>query len=231
MIGVLRAVFLVALVGIAFLLVVAPRAAQRPLGPDQPIAANGSMSAGRARTIYDNPLLGAFGELPPADPDDPDDFGERIKLEQPGDALARDAMAGAIGPIDGSLCESAAHQRLMTAVQYYYDTRGRQKHSFSLRGPRASAAIEKEWSTPADRRIDEFVRRTLLSGFLHKNEVLAHYLPEFARTFSRTEEIGAGCPPTRTRQAADGFPEAVPQEPAPDWAEPVFGEPKTSDPD
>jgi hypothetical protein len=33
--------------------------------------------------------------------------------------------------------------------------------------------------------IDEFVHRTLLSGFLHKNEVLAHYLPEFARTFSR----------------------------------------------
>jgi hypothetical protein len=79
--------------------------------------------------------------------------------------------------------------------------------------------------------IDEFVHRTLLSGFLHKNEVLAHYLPEFARTFSRTEEIGAGCPPTRTRQAADGFPEAVPQEPAPDWAEPVFGESKTNDPD
>ena len=64
------------------------------------------MSAGRARTIYDNPLLGAFGELPPPNPDDPDDFDERIKLEQPGDDLARDAMAGAIGPVDGSLCES-----------------------------------------------------------------------------------------------------------------------------
>jgi hypothetical protein len=231
MIGVLRAIFLAPLVAIAFLLVVTPRAAQRPLDPDQPIAADGSMSAGRARTIYDNPLLGAFGELPPPNPDDPDDFGERIKLEHPGGDLARDAMARAIGPIDGSLCESAAHQRLMTAVQHYYDARGRQKHSFSLRGPRANAAIEKEWSTPVDRRIDEFVRRALLSGLLHKNEVLAHYLPEFAKTFSRTEAIGVGCPPTKTEQAADGFPQAVPQDSVPDWAEPVTREPKTSDPD
>ena len=34
--------------------------------------------------------------------------------------------------------------------------------------------MDREWSTPADRQIDEFVRRTLLSGFVHKNEVLTH---------------------------------------------------------
>jgi hypothetical protein len=86
----------------------------------------------------------------------------------------------------------------MTALHNYYDARGREKHSFSLRGPRAKVAMEREWSTPADRRIDEFVRRALLSGFLHKNEVLTHYLPEFETTFADTQEVGAGCPPTKT---------------------------------
>src|SRR5271169_74207 len=230
MIVVLRAIFLVALAAIAVLLVVAPRAAQRPLDPDQPIVADGSMTAGRTRTIYDtSPVLRAAAEAPRSDPDD---FKQRLTIEQPNDDHARNAMAEVIGPVDGSLCESAAHQRLMTAVHNYYDTRGRQRHSFRLRGPRASAAIDKVWSTPLDLQIDEFVRRAVLSGFLHKNEVLvAHYLPEFAKTFAATDEVGAGCPPTKAQQTADGFPHMVPEEPVPDWAEPVVRPPKGSDPD
>jgi hypothetical protein len=35
----------------------------RPLDPDEPIAADGSLAAGRARTIFDfEPVLGAFDE-------------------------------------------------------------------------------------------------------------------------------------------------------------------------
>jgi hypothetical protein len=233
MIVVLRAVFLVALVAIAVLLVVAPRVAQRPLDPDQATAADGSMTAGRMRTIYDtSPILRSAAEAPRSDPDDPQDFEQRLTIEQPNDDHARNAMAEVLGPVDGSLCESAAHRRLMTAVHNYYDTRGRQKHSFDLRGPRASAAIEKVWSTPVDRQIDEFVRRTVLSGFLHKNEVLAaYYLPEFAKTFAATDEVGAECPPTKVQQRADGFLHTVPEESVTDRAEPVLRPPKTGDPD
>jgi hypothetical protein len=233
MIAVVRAAFVVVLAAIAFALLLAPRTLHRVLDPDEPIAADGSMTAGRVQTIYDtSPILRAAAEAPRADGDDPDDFGQRLTIEQPGDDHAGDAMVQVIGPVDGSLCESAAHQRLMTAVHIYYDTRGRQKYSFSLRGPRASTAIEKVWSTPIDRRIDEFVRQAVLSGFLHKNEVLvAHYLPEFAKTFAATGEVGAGCPPTKAQQTADRFPHPVPEELGPDLATPVFQQLKPNNPD
>jgi hypothetical protein len=199
MIAALRMMLLAILAAIAFEVIFLPRAEHRPLDPDEPIAADGSMTAGRARTIYDtNPILRAAAEAPRPDPDDPEDFTWRIENDRWTNDHARDAMTEVVGPVDGSLCAPAAHTRLMTALHNYYDARGREKHSFSLRGPRAKAAMEKEWSTPDDRRIDEFVRRALLSGFLHKNEVLAHYLPEFEKTFADTQEIGTGCPPTKT---------------------------------
>jgi hypothetical protein len=194
----LRAILALVLAAIAFEIVTVPRAAHRALDPDEPIAADGSMIAGRAQTIYDtNPLFGAFGEKR-EDPDDPMSFQWRIENDRWTSDHARDAMAEVVGPVDGALCSPAVHTRLMTALHNYYDTRGREKHSFSLRGPHAAAAIQQEWSTPADRRIDEFVRQALLSGFVHKNEVLSHYLPEFEKTFANTQEVGAGCPPTKT---------------------------------
>lgn len=194
----LRAMLVAVLAAIVFEVAFAPRAQHRVLDPDDPIAADGSMIAGKARTIYDtSPVLGAFGETR-EDPDDPKNFQWRIENDRWTNDHARDAMVQVVGPVDGSLCAPAAHTRLMAALHNYYDARGREKHSFSLRGPRAKVAMEREWSTPADRRIDEFVRRALLSGFLHKNEVLMHYLPEFETTFADTQEVGAGCPPTKT---------------------------------
>jgi hypothetical protein len=198
MIAALRMMLLTILAAIAFEVIFLPGAKHRALDPDEPIAADGSMTAGRARTIYNtSPLLGAFGEKR-EDPDDPTSFQWLIENDRWTGDHARDAMVEVIGPVDGALCAPAAHTRLMTALHNYYDTRGREKHSFSLRGPHATAAIVQEWSTPADRRIDEFVRQALLSGFLHKNEVLSHYLPEFEKTFANTQEVGAGCPPTKT---------------------------------
>jgi hypothetical protein len=198
MIAALRMMLLAILAAIAFEVIFLPSAKHRALDPDEPIAADGSMTAGAARTIYDtNPLYGAFGEKR-EDPDDPTSFQWLIENDRWTGDHARDAMVDVIGPVDGALCAPAAHTRLLTALHNYYDTRGREKHSFSLRGPHAAAAIEQEWSTPADRRIDEFVRQALLSGFLHKNEVLGHYLPEFEKTFANTQEVGAGCPPTKT---------------------------------
>jgi hypothetical protein len=198
MIGILRGLLVIVLGVIVFDVAFLPREAHRALDPDEPIAANGSMIAGKARTIYDtNPLLGAFGELPRPDPDDPKNFRWWIEIERPMHDRARDQMAQLLGALDDSRCEDPARRKLIDAVQLYYRTRGNEMRSFTLRGPHAKAAMEAEWSTLLDRRIDDFVRRALLSGFLHKNEVPANVFPEFARVFADTKEIGAACPPLK----------------------------------
>jgi hypothetical protein len=200
----LRAALIVVLAAIVFQITFGPRAARRALNPDEPIAADGSMIAGKSRTIYDtNPLFGALGAPPRTDPDDPKDFEQRIKDEKWSMDHSRDAIAALLGPPDWSSCENAARKKLIAAVQIYYRTRGGQKYSFALRGPRAKAAIEKEWSTPLDLRIDEFVRRALQSGFIHKNEVPANVYPEFAKTFADIKEIGVMCPPLKADRDTD----------------------------
>lgn len=162
------------------------------------------MIAGKARTIYDtNPLLGAFGEHPRPDPDDPKEFGWLIENDRWFAGRDRDTIAKLIGPFDAARCADVARKELIAAVRTYYGTRGREKHSFSLRGPRAKAAIEQEWSTPVDQRIDEFVRRAVQSGFLHKNEIPANVYPDFARVFANTLEVGAACPPLKVERNFD----------------------------
>src|SRR5271170_2438337 len=118
--------FVAVLAATALAVAFEPRAKHRALDPDEPIAADGSMTAGRARTIYDtNPILRADAEAPRPDPDDPREFEQRIAIEKWGTDHVRDAMAQQIGPVDGALCEPAAHAQLMTAVHNYYDVRGR----------------------------------------------------------------------------------------------------------
>jgi hypothetical protein len=186
------------------------RSARRALDPDEPIAADGSLIAGRARTVFDfEPLLGALDDpnVRP-DPDDPKDFEDRIAIEKDWTDRSREPIAKLVGPLDASSCEDANRKRLIEALHTYYDARGRQKNSFALRGPRAKAAIEREWSTPLDRKIDAFVRRAVLSGFLHKREVLAHYLPEFAKVVANTSEVGVACPPLKTERRLPILPES-----------------------
>jgi hypothetical protein len=204
MIGVCRTLLVLALAAIAFEIIFFPRTIHRALDPDEPIAADGSMIAGKARTIYDtNPLLGAFGEHRRPDPDDPKEFGWLIENDRWFAGHDRDTIAKLIGPLDAARCADVSRKELIAAVRTYYGTRGREKHSFSLRGPRAKAAIEQEWSTPVDQRIDEFVRRAVQSGFLHKNEIPANVYPEFARVFANTLEVGAACPPLKVERNFD----------------------------
>jgi hypothetical protein len=178
--------------------IVLTRAGNRPLDPDEPIAADGSMIAGRARTIYDtHPLLGGSGWTL-QDSDDPANFGPRLDDERRMNEHDRMAMAAVIGPLDWSRCEDLPRRLLISATQAYYGERGRQIRSFSLRGPRAKAAVEAEWSKPLDREIDDFIRHAVQYGILHKSEMPANLYPEFARLFGDTRELGAGCPPLRT---------------------------------
>src|SRR5437867_265453 len=154
------------LVLIAILLI--PDREHSPLDPDEPIAADGSSAAGLARTIFDfDPFLGAFGETqPPPDPDDPWEFRARFELESEWVERSRDAIFRMLGPIDWSLCDPARHGQLVGALRTYYGARGRQKASFTLRGPRATAFVEQMWSTPFDQQVDRFACQLVESGFL-----------------------------------------------------------------
>jgi hypothetical protein len=198
MYGVARVAAVATLTATAFTLLFVPRAAHRAIDADEPIAANGSMIAGGSRTIFDtNPLLGALGQPPRPNLDDPKVFEERMGWEKTWSDQARVPISKLIGPLDAERCQDIPREKLIGAVRIYYGARGRQIYSFSLGGPHAKAAIEQAWSTPLDRQIDEFVRRALQSGFLHKNEVPPNVYPEFAKTFADTQEIGTACPPLK----------------------------------
>ena len=206
MFGILRALLVVVLAAIAFEIVFLPRDKHRALDPDEPIAADGSMRAGRTRTIYDtNPLYRAASQTPPADSDDPANVEADIKRDRPWAERERAFMKSVLGPLDWLRCKDMPRRMLIAAVHSYYGTRGRAKYAFSLRGTRAKAAIEAEWSTPLDREIDDFVGHAVQYGILHKTEVPANVFPEFAKTFADTEELGAGCPPLKTDRGAPRF--------------------------
>jgi hypothetical protein len=193
-----RSVGVTALIAVALIYVFvpgarAPGAGHRLLDPNDPVAADGSLIAGRAHTIFDTEAYGAFKPAPRADSDDPADFEPIIKLDRGWAVTYRAQFKPLLSRLDASLCKGSDHQQLMWAVRNYYGTRGREKHNFSVRGPRAAAAIEAEWSTPADLQIDDYVRHALHYGLLHKTDFPAKTYPEFAKTFADAEEFGAGC--------------------------------------
>jgi hypothetical protein len=193
-----RTVGMIALAAVAFVYVFAPGGTHRVLDPNDPIAADGSLVAGRAHTIFDTePAYGAF--RPPARPDsdDPADFEPAIKRDRGWAESDRALFKPLLGRLDWSLCKGGDHGLLMMAVRNYYRTRGREKYIFSLRGPRATAAIEQEWSTPLDRQIDDYVRHALQYGIVHKSDLPAKAYPEFAHVFADAEEFGVGCTGSR----------------------------------
>jgi len=195
-----RTVGMIALAAVAFVYVFEPGGTHRVLDPNDPIAADGSLIAGRAHTIFDtNPAYGAFRPPARSDSDDPADFEPAIKRDRGWAETDRALFKRLLGRLDWSLCKSSDHAFLMMAVRNYYGTRGREKHNFSLRGPRATAAIEQEWSTPLDRQIDDYVRHAVQYGIVHKSDFPAKTYPEFAHVFADTEEFGVGCTGTDRR--------------------------------
>lgn len=181
----------IALAGIVFACIFGIGNSRRELGPNDPIAADGSMTSGRAATIYEtNPLF--RGRLA-RDPDDPADFEPLIKTEHPFIERDRAPFEALLGQPVGSLCQGSSRQQLMMAVHIYYEERGRLMAEFSRRGPRARAAMEREWSTPVDREIDDYVRHLIQYGILHKSDFPLPNHAEFNKVFADTRELGSGC--------------------------------------
>jgi hypothetical protein len=186
-----RNVVPLAVAGIVFAGIFVTGNSRRELGPNDPIAADGSMTAGRAATIYDtNPLL---RENAAANRDDPADFEPIIKTEHPFVERDRARFKSLLGRLDWSLCQDRNRRDLMWAVRDYYRERGRLLAEFAGRGPRAKAAMEQEWSTPTDRQIDDYVRHLIQYGILHKRDFPARNDLEFNKLFADVEELGDGC--------------------------------------
>jgi hypothetical protein len=194
MTGVVRTATAAAL-GLAVFTAFLAHGGNRPLDPSEPIAANGSLIAGRAHTIYDTePALGAYSTPPRSDSDDPADFEPLMKADEPTIEFDRGSFKRLLDePLDSSLCKEREHRTLLLAVRNYYGERGREDRTYTLRGARATAAFEREWSTSADRDIDNYVRHAVQYGLLHKSEMANDPYGEFAKTFADTKELGSGC--------------------------------------
>ncbi len=164
---------------LALAMLVIPSERRAALDPDEPLAADGSLTAGRALTIFQfDPLLGAFDEPRPDNPDDPRDFEEYFEIESHWVGESRDGIVDLIEPVGPALCVPEKHKRLIAAIVTYYDTRSRQKASFRIRGPRASQFIEQAWSTTTDRRIEAFVQQLVAKGFLQVWEMSPQTYPD-----------------------------------------------------
>jgi hypothetical protein len=182
-------------------MVLIPFERQIPLDPDQPLAADGSLVAGRARTIFQfDALLGAFDEPRPVNPDDPHDFEEYFEIQSTSVGQSRDGVVDLIEPIGLGLCAPDRRKRLIAAIGTYYDTRSRQKASFRVRGPRASRFIEQAWSTTTDHRIESFVQQLIRRGFLQMWEISPQAYPDLVDLVGPASAPAAACADTGARQ-------------------------------
>jgi hypothetical protein len=135
------------------------------LGPRDPIAADGSLQAGRALTISE---LKPVAERPMSDLDDPSKFEERFS-KSPVDQV-RNAILE-FEPPGPAMCEPDRRAQIIAAIQNYYSTKKYLNTEFHFRGPRASRFIDEAWTTPKDRQIEAFVRQLLERGYLRAREI------------------------------------------------------------
>ena len=179
----------------ALIVALIPVGRHDPLDPDEPLALDGSMAAGRARTIFQfERVLGAFDEpKPPPDPDDPQNFRPYLDIQRFWMDNRREAVRGFFFAVPDSLCEMPTSSLLMAAIHGYYQGRGAQKASFVRRGPNASAFIEETWATDVDREIDAFVRNLLMAGYLPESDVRRRNYPELAKVVAGAKQAGAAC--------------------------------------
>src|SRR5260370_19746945 len=123
-----RTVGMIAVAAVAFVYVFDPGGTHRVLDPNDPIAADGSLVAGRAHTIFDtNPAYGAFRPPVRSDSDDPADFEPSIKRDRGCAESDRALFKTLLGRLDWSLCKGGDHALLIMAGRHYYGTRRRPK--------------------------------------------------------------------------------------------------------
>jgi hypothetical protein len=166
----------------------------RPLDPDEPIAADRSMSAGRARTIFQfEPALGALDEPKVPDLDDPARFVSYFKIQETAMDNGRAFVRFFLSTPRESVCEDAMHQSLIYAIHRYYGARGVQKTNFTRYGPKAAAFIQSAWATDTDQQIDASVRDLFVAGYLSKNDLQGNLYPELEKVVSTSRPSEKRC--------------------------------------
>lgn len=138
---------------------------KRILGPRDPIAADGSLQAGRALTLAE---LKPVPARPMSDLDDPGQFEERFSnssIERVRNAILE------FEPPGPATCEPGRRAQIIAAIQNYNGARKYLSTEFHYRGPRASQFIDQAWTSQKDRKIEVFVRQLLERGYLRAREI------------------------------------------------------------
>jgi hypothetical protein len=144
---------------------------RRALDPREPIAADGSLTAGRALTLADQEPPKA-----PVDLDDPTTF-ERV-FSRSSIGRSRDAVLEFIELPASAICEPDRRQQLIAAIRLYKADRKYLSTEFHFRGPRASKFIDQAWTSEKDLRIEGYMARLVQQGYLRASEVSS---PSFFR--------------------------------------------------
>jgi hypothetical protein len=138
---------------------------ERALGPRDPIAADGSLTAGRALTIDQ------IEPPKPAPPglDDPRQFEERFansRVER-----YRDATLEFVKLPNSALCEPGYRKQIVEAIQNYSGVKRYMSNEYHFRSPRAGKFIDDAWTSAKDRQIEAFVTRLLEQGYFRADEI------------------------------------------------------------
>lgn len=137
---------------------------RRALDPRDPIAADGSLTAGRALTLADQEPPKA-----PVDLDDPLSF-ERV-FSRSSIGRSRDAVLEFIELSGSAICESHRRQQLIDAIRLYNADRKYLSTEFHFRGPRASKFIDQAWTSEKDLKIEGFTAQLVQQGYLRASEI------------------------------------------------------------
>lgn len=144
---------------------------RRTLDPRDPIAVDGSLTAGRALTLADQEP-----PKPAADLDDPSTFEKRFSnssVERSRDAVLQFAEL----PIS-TICEPDRRGQLISAIKTYKSDKNYLSAEFHFRGPRATKFIDQAWTSENDLKIEEYMARLVQQGYLRASEISS---PSFFR--------------------------------------------------
>jgi hypothetical protein len=170
--------------------------APRAVAPNEPLAVDESLSAGRNRTFVDaHPGIYAPPPLSRRELGDARDreFREGIdrRLRERVRAEALDQLRRP-GP---ALCEGAGRKDFIGGVGGYYRLRYSDQHNYAVRTPAEQAQVEKAWSTPLDQQIDGLLREFFVSGYFRRQDL---------RKSPIIDEVLSGAVPTGRACADNG---------------------------
>jgi hypothetical protein len=154
------------------LVVVVPYWWSHSVAPNQPLAVDGSLAAGRNRTFVDeNPDIYAPPPLSQRQPGDPREQAFRDKIDGDLRDRARKWALDQLRRPGPGLCNEPGRTPFINGVSGYYAARDSQQHNYAVRTPAEQAQVERAWSTALDQQIDGLVREFFVAGYLRRQDL------------------------------------------------------------